>query len=225
MEKLPKQIPIFPLTGAILLPRAHLPLNIFEPRYKEMIEFANSSHGVIGMVQPAGTHISSAFENNDQFGTAHQGRGLYNVGCAGLITNFKETGNGQYFIILKGLRRFRIIEEAPLTQQFREVSADYQPFLCDGDENFNFDPSLKGEFFKTLDIYLKAIEINIDVSNFQNLVEEELINSIAMVCPFEASEKQLLLEAPSLIDRTKIMMKIMDINLSKHDISSGKQIH
>lgn len=225
MKELPTQIPIFPLTGAVLLPRGHLPLNIFEPRYKEMVDVAIASHGIIGMVQPVGTHISTSVKNNDQFGTAGRGRDLYNIGCAGLISNFKETDNGQYFIILSGLRRFKITSELPMAHQYREITADYNSFLSDGDEGFKAGTELKDIFFKALNSYLKALQINIDLNAFQDVKEEELINSMAMICPFEASEKQLLIEAPTLHERTILMLKIMDINLSMHDISSDTQIH
>ncbi|MDG1996061.1 MAG: LON peptidase substrate-binding domain-containing protein [Emcibacteraceae bacterium] len=225
MDKLPPQIPIFPLTGAVLFPRGFLPLNIYEPRYKEMIDVARTSHGIIGMVQPFGTRISSSTKNNDQFGTAKRGRDVYNVGCAGIISNFEENEQGQYFVILTGFRRFNIINELPLTNQFRVANVDYSDYQTDGAQKLETDSNLKDTFFNAFKDYLSAMHINIDVNSFKDAPAEELINSMAMICPFEASEKQLILEEVTLIERTNMMMKIMNINLSRHDISSDNKIH
>ncbi|MDG1996678.1 MAG: LON peptidase substrate-binding domain-containing protein, partial [Emcibacteraceae bacterium] len=150
MDKLPSHIPILPLTGAVLLPCGYLPLNIYEPRYKEMVEITRASHGVIGMVQPFGTQISTSTDNNDQFGTATRGREVYKVGCAGVISEFEENEHGQYFVILTGLRRFKIVDELPMTNSFREVNADYSAYQSDGVQEFETGSDLKDTFFNTL---------------------------------------------------------------------------
>ncbi|MCC3861680.1 LON peptidase substrate-binding domain-containing protein [Pseudemcibacter aquimaris] len=222
---LPERLPIFPLTGAMLLPRGYLPLNIFEPRYKEMVEVARSGSGIIGMVQPSQAKISSSLENNDQFGTAERGRPLYDVGCAGLISNFEESNNGQYIIVLTGLRRFKIKKELPKEYQFREVLADYSPYMEDGDDISLFDDEYKDPFIRLLNEYFNAFDIDMDVNEFYDIPHEELVNSMAMICPFEASEKQLLLESPTCKTRVQMMMQLMDFNLRKHDISSDNIIH
>jgi Lon protease-like protein len=225
MNKLPPQIPILPLTGAVLLPRGYLPLNIYEARYKEMVDVARASHGIIGMVQPFGTKISSSTEDNDQFGTAKRGRDVYKVGCAGIISDFEENEQGQYFVILTGLLRFEIIDELPLVNQFRVANVDYSAYQSDGAQKLEINSNLKDTFFNAFKNYLIAMQIKIDINSFKDADAEELINSMAMICPFEASEKQLILEEPSLVKRTNMMMKIMDINLSKHDILSDNKIH
>lgn len=225
MDNLPITLPIFPLTGAILLPRGHLPLNIFEPRYKQMIEDARKNNGIIGMIQPANTAMPSSTQNNDNFGTAPKERDLYQVGCAGLISNFEETPNGQYFIILTGLRRFKIAEEIATTTLYRQIKADYSTFTQDGDEPTLTQIKVREKFFTTLKKYLDATEIKIDLNAFHELRDEELINSLAMICPFDAAEKQLLLECISLKDRVSLMMKIMDFKLSQDSISSDQHIH
>lgn len=225
MNDLPITLPIFPLTGAILLPRGHLPLNIFEPRYKKMIEDARKNEGVIGMIQPSNKAVSTTLENNDNFGTANNDPDLYNIGCAGLISNFEETANGQYFIVLTGLKRFRITEEIATTTPYRQIKADYSDFICDGAEPDIEQIKTTDSFFSTLKQYLNAIGIKIDLNSFVDLADEELINSLAMVCPFDAAEKQLLLECDVLKDRVGLMMKIINFKLPQDGISSDQHIH
>lgn len=225
MNDLPITLPVFPLTGAILLPRGHLPLNIFEPRYKKMIEDARNNEGIIGMIQPSSSLVSKSIDNNDNFGTATKNPDLYQIGCAGLISNFEETPNGQYFIVLTGLKRFRITEEIATTTLYRQVKADYTGFNHDGDETDIQQVKTTEKFFTALKLYLNAMEIKIDLSAFEDLADEELINSLAMVCPFDAAEKQLLLECPALKERVSLMMKIMDFKFPQDSISSEQHIH
>ncbi len=222
---LPKQLPIFPLTGATLLPKGHLPLNIFEPRYREMVETARETNNVIGMVQPAGSHISSDTSNNDIFGTAERGRELYLTGCAGLITEFSEIENNQYFIVLTGIRRFKITRKLPMQHAFREVEVSYDDFTNDSDEDLGKNSALKKKFDQTLSAYLDLLKLDLDHESFSDIGDEEFINSLAMICPFDAPEKQLLVEAPTLQERTSLMIKIMDFNRSQHDVSSESNIH
>ena len=225
MNDLPITLPIFPLTGAILLPRGHLPLNIFEPRYKKMIEDAQKKDGIIGIIQPANTVIASTIDNNDNFGTTKNNPDIYQIGCAGLISNFEETENGQYFILLTGLRRFKITEEIATTTLYRQVKADYSEFSQDGDEADIQHIKITEKFFSALKKYLTAMEIKIDLNALEDLADEELINSLAMVCPFDAAEKQLLLECRLLKDRVSLMMQIMDFKFPLDNISSDQHIH
>lgn len=223
--KLPLQIPIFPLTGAVLLPKGKLPLNVFEPRYKKMIEMAHDTDGVIGMIQPQGSNFSSSVSKNDLFGTAPRGRDVYSVGCVGLITEMDKTTADQYFVVLTGLKRFSIVEELPMKYPFREVSVSYSNFSGDGDEAFHGATQYRNRFLATLHKYLIHLKINIDAKSLDKIEDEEFINSMAMVCPFDAAEKQLLLEVPTLVERTELMIKIMDFNLAKHDITLENHIH
>lgn len=225
MKKLPEQIPVFPLTGAILLPKGHLPLNIFEPRYLEMVEKAHDTNKIIGMIQPRGTNTSMSAKNNNLFGTAKGQQELYNVGCAGLITEMEKTAEGQYFIVLTGINRFEVIEELPQINSFREVQVDYSAFRQDSDQQLINREKRKEVFFKTLNQYLTKLDIEIELSALEDIEDEELINSMAMICPFDAAEKQLLLESSTLDNRIDLMVKIMDFNLTKHPISSGGNLH
>ena len=224
-KALPKQIPIFPLTGAILLPTGVLPLNIFEPRYIEMVEHAHDNDQIIGMIQPSGSPVSYDTNNSDLYGTAKRGRDLYPIGCAGRICEMEKTDDNQYFIALEGICRFEVVNEIPMRHQFREVEASYKNYRHDGFESFSREPALRSSFQDILNTYLKHLKLNIDYQTFNDISDEEFVNSIAMICPFDASEKQLLLEAPTLKERTALMMKIMNFNLAKHDISSEDHLH
>lgn len=222
---IPEQIPVFPLTGAILLPRGHLPLNIFEPRYREMVEFAADTHGIIGMIQPVGSNISAPVDNNDQFGTAKRGRELYSVGCAGIISEIKQTAPGQYFILLTGKRRFEIKSELPLDNSFREVIANYDPFKNDGDDFLSDPDPMKDKLFSVLHSYLAYMDLKIDLESFADIDDEELINSISMILPFEASEKQLILESKTLDTRAALVMQIMDFKIRESNSSAQPNLH
>lgn len=225
MKNLPDHIPLFPLTGAILLPKGQLPLTIFEPRYLEMVEAAHDGDKIIGMVQPQRTNISPTPANNDLFGTADHGRDLYNVGCAGLIGEMEKTQDGRYFVILTGVKRFEIVEELPFERSFREARISYANYSNDGDEQFVRGTRLREQFIEKLDHYLQQLTMNIDMRSFEGVEDEDLVNSLAMICPFDAAEKQLIVEVPALEERAHLMMKIMDFNLSKHAISSRNNIH
>lgn len=206
------------------MPKGHLPLNVFEARYKQMVEMARKNDGIIGMIQPSATNISGSEHENDLYGTAKRGRELYSVGCAGLITGFEETAQGQYFIILTGQRRFKIHNELSMNHPFREAEVSYADYQYDGnDSDINSDH--KSLFLKTVKKYFKKIEINVDLKSFEDIDDEELINSMAMICPFDAAEKQLLLETAELGDRADLMIKLMDFNLGQHNISSENNIH
>lgn len=225
MKNLPDHIPLFPLTGAILLPKGHLPLTIFEPRYLQMVEAAHDGDKIIGMVQPQRTNISPTPANNDLFGTADHGRDLYNVGCAGLITEMEKTQDDRYLLVLTGVRRFEIVEELPFERPFREARISYANYSNDGDEQFVRGTRLREQFIAKFGHYLQQLTMNIDLRLFEGVKDEELLNSLAMICPFDAAEKQLIVEAPTLEQRAHLMMKIMDFNLSKHAISSQDKIH
>lgn len=225
MKKLPDHIPLFPLTGAILLPKGHLPLTIFEPRYLEMVEEAHDGNMMIGMIQPQRTSITSHPKNNDLFGTADHNRDLYTVGCAGLITSMEKNQDGRYLIVLTGVRRFEVIEELTIEKSFREAQVNYTNYSNDGDEQFEQNSTIREQFIIKLDQYLQALDLTIDLQAFDHMEDEELVNTLAMSCPFEAPEKQLIIEVHTLEQRARLMMKIMDFNLNKHDISSQNKIH
>ena len=205
---LPQVIPVFPLPGAILLPRGQLPLNIFEPRYLNMIDDAMSGDRMIGMIQPV-----SASNEGHQSGDAHQ-PALAAVGCAGRITSYAETSDGRYLITLTGVCRFRIIAELSSQGPYRQVRADFGPFEDDltlsSGEDFNRDG-----FLEALRLYLERRQLEVDWDTAEAAPPEALINSLAMALPFEAAEKQAMLESPSLSDRCDVLTALMQIDAAE----------
>lgn len=189
-----------------------------------MVEHAHDSDQIIGMIQPLGSQISHDVKSSDLFGTAPRGRDLYQVGCVGKISEFEKTVENQYFIVLKGMSRFSIRKEMPMIHQYREAEVCYSDFRQDGLEG-PVERNLKSKFHGTLETYLKHLDLKFDPQTFNEVSDEEFVNSLAMVCPFDASEKQLLIEALSLKERTTLMIKIMNFNLAKHDISSDDHVH
>ena len=223
MDKLPTQIPIFPLTGVILLPKGHLPLNIFEPRYLDMIEHAKNAGSVIGMIQSTERQLDP--EDNDNFGTAKEGCPIYNIGCAGLIADIEKTDEGQYIIVLTGLRRFKIIDEVASDQKFRTFNVSYDNYMKDGDGQPENEEPLIEYFSRTLKKYLAILEIEINLEDFEGIETEENINSMAMICPFDGDEKQMLLEIPTLMERINLMIKIMEFNISGQKTDPQNNVH
>jgi Lon protease-like protein len=196
---LPDTLPIFPLSGVVLLPRGRLPLNIFEPRYLSMIEHALGQGRLIGMVQP------SAPESED--GVIPP---LYNIGCAGRITSFTETEDGRFLIGLTGVCRFSIAEELASDRPYRSVRPDWQKFLADvgnPDESEVDREKLLG----ILRPYFKLQGIAADWNAVQNTGSETLVSSLAMICPLAPNEKQALLEAPDLRARANMLMALLEM--------------
>ena len=195
MNNLPGTIPIFPLSNFIIFPKTTVPLNIFEPRYIDMIDDSMKSNKFIGMVQP---------KNNKENET--QNPELYKIGCLGKITSFKETGDGRYLIELKGLIRFNIVNETNSNKKYRECKIDTSNFLDDLNnkkENIKFsDLEIIFKDLKTL-FEKKGFIINWKALQEQSL--DETINALAMASPFTLEEKQILLEAKNLdIRKSKI---------------------
>ena len=198
MKNLPKKIPVFPLSNFIIFPRTTVPLNIFEPRYVDMINDSMKSNKFIGMVQPKN-------KNNENSLVPE----LYKIGCMGKITSFKDTNNGHFLIELKGLIRFQILKEVKSEKKYRECEVDF--------EKFNDDLNEKSEDLKFTDLELifkdlknlfekRGFIINWNALEKQSL--DETINALAMASPFTLEEKQILLEAKNLDTRKS---KIADI--------------
>jgi Lon protease-like protein len=196
---LPEILPIFPLTGVLLLPRGHLPLNIFEPRYLAMTRDAMAGDRLIGMVQPTDLHQPLA--GNPP---------VYPTGCAGLVSSFAETDGGRFLITLTGVSRFRIREELPLLHGYRRVGADWSGFAQDrgGAEGGEFD---RQRLLKGLAIYFDRHKISANWDALNSVRGERLITSIAMLCPFDPSEKQALLEAADLGTRALLLTTIVEM--------------
>src|SRR5262245_57913391 len=195
---LPAIIPIFPLTGVLLLPRGRLPLNIFEPRYLAMTRDALAGERLIGMVQPNDPRVVG---DNPP---------VYPTGCAGRITSFSETDDGRFLITLTGVSRFRIREELPLLEGYRRIVPAWSEFagdLEDGPEpDFDRQRLLRG-----LRGYFQQHQISADWNAIGSVPGERLVTSVAMICPFEPREKQALLEASDIDERARMLTAIVEM--------------
>src|SRR5215208_544720 len=186
-EDCPSVIPVFPLPGALLLPRGQMPLNIFEPRYLAMVDEVLKTNRIIGMVQPDA--------DNDPLANVPK---LYRVGCAGRITQFAETGDGRYLITLIGIARFRIEEEAPTTLPFRLCRVTFLTFAADFVARAGEDEVDRAAVLKALRAFAEATDLKLDWKGVEQAPNEALVNALSMMSPFGPKEKQALLEAPDL---------------------------
>ncbi len=193
---LPDTIPVFPLPGALLLPRAHLPLHLFEPRYLQMLDdVLKSDSRVIGMVQP---YVGP--EPSDR---------LHHIGCAGRVTAFSETDDGRYMVTLSGVSRFRIKNEVDGFTPYRRCKVDWCGFerdigLPETDADWDRAP-----FMEALGRFFEAENLSTDWESLQDADDELLINSLSMLCPFAPEDKQALLEAPSLTTRRETLATLI----------------
>jgi Lon protease-like protein len=194
---LPEELPIFPLSGAVLLPHARLPLNIFEPRDLAMIEAALGKGRMIGMIQP---NTAEDIPNPP----------LYSIGCAGRITSFNETEDGRLLIVLTGVCRFRVVEELQVTRLYRVVKPDWKPYLTDLGEN---DPSDidRERLLELMQIYFKKNSISVDWNVVKNAPNDVLLPTIIMICPLAPNEKQALLEAESFAARANMLVTLLEM--------------
>ena len=202
---LPEIIPVFPLPGALLLPRGQMPLNIFEPRYLAMVDDAfRDGHRLIGMIQPDVAH------SRDE---AHPK--LFQVGCVGRMTQFAESGDGRYLIQLTGVARFRIAEELSVTTPYRQCRVTYLPFVDDFIPRMGEDEVDRKSLLRALTAFLKANNLKADWEGIENAPNEALVNALAMMSPYDAAEKQAMLEAPDLKTRAEILVAVTEIELAK----------
>jgi Lon protease-like protein len=205
-DALPAVIPVFPLPGALLLPRGQMPLNIFEPRYLAMIDDAlRSEHRLIGMIQPDATHPGPD-ENKPH---------LFRVGCVGRMTQFAESGDGRYLIQLTGIARFRVEQELPVSTPYRQCRVAYQPFVDDFTARKGEDEVDRKTLLRALSSFLKANNLKADWEGIENAPNEALVNALAMMSPYDSAEKQALLEAPDLKTRAEILVAVTEIELAK----------
>ncbi len=200
-QDLPQAIPVFPLDGALLLPHAGLPLNIFEPRYVAMVDDAMAAERIIGMVQT-------------QPGGDPERPRLQPVGCAGKITAFSETPDGHYRITLTGLSRFTIQGELAVTTPYRQVRADFMAYEADLDpaaleDDEGFD---RLRLLSALRSYLECRSMDVDWETAKAAPAAALVNSLSMALPFDLAEKQALLEAASVATRRETLVALMEID-------------
>lgn len=198
IEELPRTLPVFPLTGVLLLPRGQLPLNIFEPRYLAMFDTALAGPRLIGMIQPTEHENTSAKPP------------LSAVGCVGRITAFGETDDGRYLLTLTGICRFRIANELDVMTPYRQIQADYSEFA---DDLKSVDHDIPRERVTTaLKHYVKRRQLKADWSSVTNAPPETLVNALAMLCPFEPAEKQALLEARDFAQRVETLIALLEMS-------------
>ena len=201
---LPETIPVFPLPGALLLPRARLPLHIFEPRYLAMIDDAlKSSTRLIGMIQPC----------EGPKGCGCDPSRLQKIGCAGRLTGYSETEDGRYMVTLTGISRFRLTEEIDGFTPYRKVKPCWKGFERDlgkQEHDKGFD---RARFMPQLCRYLEAQGLSTDWDSLEEAEDELLINSLSMLCPFDVEDKQALLEAPSLETRRETLVTLIEYAL------------
>ncbi len=198
---LPATIPVFPLPGALLLPRARLPLHIFEPRYLAMLDDTlKTSHRLIGMIQP--------FETDGP-----EAEALHRIGCAGRLTGFSETEDGRYMITLTGISRFRVTREVEGFTPYRRCDVSWVGFTRDlgpAEQDKGFD---RKRFLDLLKRYFESEALKTDWDALGEAEDELLINSLSMLCPFDPEDKQALLEAPSLATRRETLVTLIEFAL------------
>ena len=203
--ELPELIPVFPLAGALLLPRGQMPLNIFEPRYLAMVDDAfRDGHRLIGMIQPDVAHSHSEAKP-----------ALFRVGCVGRITQLAESGDGRYILELTGIARFKVIEEVEVLTPYRQCKVDYFSYADDfvarkGEEDVN-----REALIETLQAFLKVNNLKVDWEGVESAPNEALVNALAMMSPYGAPEKQAMLEAPDLKTRAEILIAVTEMDLAK----------
>ncbi len=209
---LPETVPVFPLSGALLLPGGRLPLNIFEPRYLQMIDEAVSGTRLLGMIQP-GFDGATREDGEPE---------IVNVGCLGRITSLTETGDGRYMIALQGVCRFRVMEELAVKTPFRQCRI--APFLADLDEDPSGAQVNRPALLRTFRSYLEANDLDADWQSVSRADNGVLVNALSMMAPYGPAEKQALLEAPDLRTRAETLIALTEMALARdEDFGSSLQ--
>jgi hypothetical protein len=216
MNRPPDILPIFPLTGVLLLPGMWLPLHVFEPRYRNLAEDARTGDGYIGMVQPVVPREDNRPPPDTRPGAAPEHPAVYPVGCAGHLDQCDELDDGRFYIQLKGVTRFRIVEELPLLRGYRRVRADYAPYPQDGPYHQDKTGGVIADTKPLIDALVRFGQANnlpFDPARLLSLPGEALVNGLSMSLPFGAPEKQALLEAASLEDRLSLLLTLLGMGL------------
>lgn len=202
LADLPDEIPVFPLPGALLLPRARLPLNIFEPRYLAMLDDTlKTQHRLIGMVQPI------VMPEGKSTGRLHQ------IGCAGRLTAFQETEDGRYLITLSGISRYRMGAVQEGFSPYMRASVDWTSFERDLGREETDDEFDRAGFLDVLGRFFDSAQLSSDWDSLKEADEELLVNSLSVLCPFDPEERQALLEAPTLSNRRETLVTLMEFAL------------
>jgi Lon protease-like protein len=211
-KNLPSTIPIFPLEGALLLPGGRMPLNVFEPRYLQMVDEAIAGSRLIGIIQPS---LDGALRDDGE-------PELCNVGCAGRIIAFSETGDGRYLISLQGVCRFRIAHELTVKTPFRQCKL--APFLADLDEDQAANEIDRPSLLKAFRAYLQANDLEADWESVSRAENAMLVNALSMMAPYGPAEKQALLEAADLKTRAETLIAITEMALARENEDFGSSL-
>jgi Lon protease-like protein len=210
VNALPESLPLFPLSGGLLLPHGHLPLNIFEPRYLSMTEDALGNGRLIGMIQPEKSYKKPIPDDEV----------LYPIGCCGQIVSFEETETGHLFIALRGLCRFKLVNELDNKRGYRRSTVDFAPYVGDVREDpgqINDRPRL----LKAVREFFKLKDIDVDWEAIEHAADETLVTSLAMICPFEVREKQALLEVQGMSERSNLLTSLVEMALLGSNYQTG----
>lgn len=199
-DRLPATIPIFPLSGAVVMPGTQLPLNIFESRYLEMVQDSLRESRMIGMIQP-------------KQDTKGQDTVLFRTGCAGRITSFSETDDGRYIIVLTGVCRFNVSEELSTTRGYRRVVADWEPFALDYEDEVGGVVDRK-RLTELLRAYAGAKGAEVSWERFAKADDIVLVNVLIANLPFDVADQQSLIEAVSLADRTRLLEALLELSIA-----------
>lgn len=211
---LPEVIPVFPLPGALLLPRGQMPLNIFEPRYLAMIDDTlRDGHRLVGMIQPDATHAGPSDKPP-----------LFKIGCVGRITQLAESGDGRYLLELTGVARFRVVQELAVKTEYRQARVTYAPFADDFVARKGETLVDREAVLTALRAFMKANKLEADWEGIDQAPNEALVNALSMMSPYGAPEKQALLEAPDLKTRAELLVAITEIELAKKNTEGEPQL-
>lgn len=213
LEDLPTEFAVFPLAGALMLPRGKLPLNIFEPRYLAMTLDSLAEGRMFGMIQP-----------DPQAQATEAGPGLYRIGCLGRLSSFSETDDGRLLITLTGLIRFAVVSELGLRNGYRRVRGDfsgYQDDLAIPPPPFQIE---RDKIMIALRGYFQNRQVNANWEAIKGLSDDALVITLAMACPFEPVEKQALLEAPTDSDRAATLLTLLQMGAASSDLPPGRSV-
>lgn len=211
---LPEQIPVFPLRGVILLPRATLPLNLFEPRYLAMIEDVIAGQRLVGIIQPE----RSTGEDESPAGKS---AGLRRVGCVGRVTAFQELDDGRIIVTLTGVCRFTVAHEVTNTKPYRTFAVSYSEFASDFARDAGEDQVNREKLMDVLKRYLEAHQFRADWKAIGHAPSEHLVNSLSIISPYGPEEKQALLEAADLKTRSEVLVALAEMEMAAGDGGAG----
>ncbi len=213
---LPTRIPVFPLRGAILLPRTTLPLNVFEPRYLAMLDDVLAGPRIIGIIQPAGASDISASESPTGKSIA-----LRRVGCAGRVTSYQELDDGRLSIAVTGIVRFQCLDETASIKPYRTMSVSYDDYTRDLTPGLGEELVDRRNLLRVLKDYMEGRNLKADWPSIQRASSEALINALAVMSPYGPEEKQALLEAEDLKTRAEVLVALAEMEMAASGGTGG----